>query len=225
MENDVIITEKIIMEDLFYHNDSIMNITIKYPSFRSEEYPLFTKYLNYYYYNKMVVNEMYHINELYELAKEQYDYSMENQYPILPYELYIDYRITYNDNCTISLYYEIYTFTGGAHGNTDRKSDTWNLNSRREMNLYDYFVDPANYKDIIIEEIDKQIGETATDDFFMYFENYKELVEETFQKDNYYLTKEGIVIYFQQYDIAPYSSGIPTFLIPYSNENIIPPSC
>ncbi|MFU2363539.1 MAG: RsiV family protein, partial [Clostridiales bacterium] len=36
---------------------------------------------------------------------------------------------------------------------------------------------------------------------------------ETINFDSYYLTPKGIVIYFQQYDIAPYSSGLPEFLI------------
>lgn len=46
-----------------------------------------------------------------------------------------------------------------------------------------------------------------------YFENYCELVLETFRLENYYIIPNGIVIYFQQYDIAPYSSGIPIFYI------------
>ena len=31
--------------------------------------------------------------------------------------------------------------------------------------------------------------------------------------DNFYITGDGVVIFFNQYEIAPYSSGIPTFLV------------
>ncbi len=49
-----------------------------------------------------------------------------------------------------------------------------------------------------------------------YFDNYPPLVAGTFNKNSFYCTDEGIVVYFQQYDIAPYSSGIPEFPLPYS---------
>ena len=48
------------------------------------------------------------------------------------------------------------------------------------------------------------------------FDDYPELLRSTFQAGNFYLTPEGIVIYYQQYDIAPYSSGITEFLLPFS---------
>ena len=47
----------------------------------------------------------------------------------------------------------------------------------------------------------------------IYFPDYCQLALETFRLENYYLTQKGIVIFFQQYDIAPYSSGIMTFLL------------
>ena len=49
-----------------------------------------------------------------------------------------------------------------------------------------------------------------------YFENYKELINKTFNPNSFYCTPEGISVYYQQYDIAPYSSGIREFLMPYT---------
>ena len=40
--------------------------------------------------------------------------------------------------------------------------------------------------------------------------------KKTFHPQNFYLTSEGVVVFFALYDIAPHSTGIPTFLIPYS---------
>jgi hypothetical protein len=52
-----------------------------------------------------------------------------------------------------------------------------------------------------------------------------QLVNENLKVNNFYLTKEGVVIYFQQYDIAPYSSGLPTFVIPYGPGGAVTPRC
>lgn len=71
---------------------------------------------------------------------------------------------------------------------------------------------PPDDKTYLLSEINTQI-QTEPD---FYFENAGELAEKTFRADRFYCTPEGIVIYYQQYDIAPYASGIPEFLIPYS---------
>ncbi|MEA4987263.1 MAG: RsiV family protein, partial [Anaerovorax sp.] len=51
----------------------------------------------------------------------------------------------------------------------------------------------------------------------IYFDDYETLVVETFNPKNFYCTPEGVVVYYLQYDIAPYSSGIREFLIPYGD--------
>ena len=102
--------------------------------------------------------------------------------------------------------------TGGAHGNTVRASDTWNLNVSRRLRLSGLFCRPDDYQELIFPKIREQIAENPE----IYFDNYEQLIVENFQESNFYTTSEGIVIYYQQYDIAPYSSGIREFLIPYS---------
>ena len=98
-------------------------------------------------------------------------------------------------------------FSGGAHGNTIRTSQTWNLNYQRMIPLY-YFFDNNPYFIInVLKKINNQIKENPEN----YFDNYCDLVLQTFNEKNFYITQKNVIIYFQQYDIAPYSSGIPTF--------------
>lgn len=101
-------------------------------------------------------------------------------------------------------------FQDGAHGNTIRTSQTWNL-KKGEMVPLEYFFNNPYFMVEILKQINSQILENPE----IYFENTCNLVLETFNSKNFYLTPSGIVIYFQQYDIAPYSSGIPTFTISY----------
>ena len=65
----------------------------------------------------------------------------------------------------------------------------------------------------IVKEINAQIAKQNENGTGAYFPDYCSLILETINFDSYYLTPKGIVIYFQQYDIAPYSSGLPEFLI------------
>lgn len=218
MRNSVIVKKNVVNEDLYYKNEQIISITINYPHFQSLKFSHCINYINDYFFSKLVLDSKQEILKLYKSAQTEYEYARANNYPFRKYEYFLDFFITYNDNCTISLYYDIYTYTAGAHGTTLRQSDTLDLNKCEPTFLADYLVDKRNYRDIIIREIIAQIKETEGTDQFIYFEEYVKLVEETFDEDNFYLDESngGVVIYFQQYDIAPYSSGIPTFKIPFS---------
>ena len=68
----------------------------------------------------------------------------------------------------------------------------------------------------ILQNINKQIEENIQSGNGQYFDNYCKLVLETFNPQNFYILSDSLfAIYFQQYDIAPYSSGIPVFEINY----------
>lgn len=221
----VIVREKALKQDMYYKNTIIMSYTIKYPQFISETYQTLTNKLNSLYRTKAVMYERSNIMNLYQMAMVEYEYSIENNYPVRPFEAYVDYKVTYNQNCALSLYFDQYEFAGGAHGLTIRYSDSWNLPKSKRIELADLFPHKGHYRDYLLQTIDKQIGQKQETESSMFFENYVQLVNENLRLNNFYLTKEGVVIYFQQYDIAPYSSGIPTFLIPYGPGGAVAPRC
>lgn len=49
----------------------------------------------------------------------------------------------------------------------------------------------------------------------VYFDDYRKLIAQYFNEEQYYLTPQGVAIYYQQYEIAPYSTGIVVFTVPY----------
>jgi hypothetical protein len=221
----IIVREKVLQQDMYYKNNNIMKYTIKYPQFISETYQTLANKLNSLYRTKAVMYERSNIMNLYQMAMVEYEYSVANNYPIRQFEAYVDYYITYNQNCVLSLYFDQYEYAGGAHGLTVRYSDTWNLPKSKRIELSELFPHRAHYRDFVIQIIDKQIECQMAEEGSMYFENYAQLVNENFKTNNFYLTREGLVIYFQQYDIAPYASGLPTFVIPYGPCGAIPPKC
>ena len=119
------------------------------------------------------------------------------------------YECFYNSEI-ISIPMTYYEYTGGAHGLTIKISYNYNLKTGEILTLNNLFKDDFNYNEII----DKFIREEILKEPTLYFDE-GELFKGVDEKQAYYLSKDGIVIYFQQYEIAPYSSGIREFKIPY----------
>lgn len=219
------VEERILQQDLYYKEHKVMSYTIKYPEFYSEEFALIVDKLNVLYRTNAKVYEKTLVNNLYQQAMVEYEYSIANGFPIRVFEVFVDYNITYNKNCTLSLYFDQYEYTGGAHGMTVRTSDTWDLIRSRMMKLKDFFICDDAYQEYIITNISIQIAEQIAAGDDMYFDDYFHLVRENFKPNNFYLVDEGIVIYYDLYDIAPYAAGIRTFLIPFRKGIVLEPSC
>jgi len=216
--------EIIIKKDLYHNKILLLSYTIQYPQFSSERFQMTLSRINRYYKAKATAQQLYFEHKLFRMAIEQYEDAIKNGFPVRKFEAFVAYTMTYNQNCAISLFFDRYEYTGGAHGNNEQYSDTWNLQSGVQMKLSRLFAN-QNYKTYIIRMINLQIAEQIANGTNQYFENYSELVTQYFNEDSFYLTPQGVAIYFQQYEIAPYSSGIPTFLIPYSNGYATPPRC
>ena len=80
-----------------------------------------------------------------------------------------------------------------------------------EILLSDILKEKKDYVDIINQEIKRQI-ELNPQEYFSEFSVFQSISEE----QPFYLIEDGIVVYFGLYEIAPYSSGIRYFEIPYS---------
>ncbi|NLP35706.1 MAG: DUF3298 and DUF4163 domain-containing protein [Clostridiales bacterium] len=220
-----IVKEQVAQQDLYYKGHKVMSYTIKYPQFLSDTFQTLADKLNSLYRTKAYMYEKKTVNRLYQQAMAEYEYSVANNFPIREFEVYEDYTITYNQNCALSLYIDRYEYTGGAHGSTIRTSDTWNLQRSRKIEIKDLYHGEQDYQEYIIDNINRKIAEDIAAGDDLYFDDYTQLVSKNFKPKNFYLTEEGAVFYYQQYDIAPYAAGIRTFLIPYSPDGIVEPTC
>ena len=221
----IVVREKEIQQDMYYKNTLILSYTIKYPKFVSSTFHALAHKLNTLYRTKAVMYEKSNIMNLYQMAMVEYEYSISNHFPVHQFEAYVTYVVTYNQSCALSLYFDQYEYTGGAHGLTVRTSDTWDLQRSRRMELADFFPNRSDPKEFIVQSIIKQMKDQISEGDSFYFEDYDKLVEDNFKRNNFYLSKEGLVLYFQQYDIAPYAAGLPTFVIPYGPGGALMPRC
>lgn len=117
------------------------------------------------------------------------------------------YAVKLNKNGLLSVTITEYVYTGGAHGNTAVLAYVMNVATGQVYNLQDIFRPGENY----CAQLEKIIrDEISTRDPKAYW--FKGLE----QSPSFYLIEEGLVVYFQPYEIGPWSTGVPRFVIPYS---------
>lgn len=204
------IRTKTLSGELKYKNTVILTYKIEYPEIVYSYFDFGRNIFNRYNRDKAIRLENYAKTDLYNSAVETYNFNVSNGYPIMVYELVSEYNVTYDKDFIVSLYMDTYEFAGGAHGNTNRSSQNWNLRIGKQLPLSYFYPNNPNYVVDILKNINNQIKEKSE----FYFDNYCELVLENFNLNSYYVTQNDVAIFFQQYEIAPYSTGIPTFLIP-----------
>lgn len=199
-----------------YNNTIVLTLSISRPEVRLEQNPQAQARINRRYSEE--ANTFYRMvsTTLYRQAVQFYHDSIKNNFPFRPYDAVMNYEVTLNEACYLSSYYDRYQYTGGAHGSTIRASDTFSLKTGQRLPLSYFFRPGFNYRGFLLGQIIKQADRNMQQEP-IYFENYRELIVQNFNPSSYFLSPEGINIYYQQYDIAPYSSGIIVFTIPYAS--------
>lgn len=179
-------------------------VKVKYPMLQGGEKEVIDKI------NKVIADyTLDWINDIKLLGEE---YSKEykksgNEMPKM--EAYSLFESFHTDEL-ISLPVTYYQYTGGAHGLTTKVAYNYNLKTGKILKLKDLFKEGFDYKRII----DKKVREDIEKEKDIYFENGA-LFKGISENQAYYLNRDSIIVYFQQYEIAPYSSGIREFKIPY----------
>lgn len=194
-----------------YKNTVVLTLSIRYPVIWLPVSRNAQNRINRTLQSQICYYQRYVSTSLYKGAMKEYQDAQKNGFPFRPYDAVMQYEISYNYNCYFSTYHDIYEFTGGAHGNTIRTSDTWNLKTGRRLPLSAYFPPGTDYQKLFLEQILIQADKEHSN----YFENYRELIVQNFNPKNYYLSEDGFNLYYQQYEIAPYSTGIVVFTVFY----------
>lgn len=121
------------------------------------------------------------------------------------------YIVHYQKNDLLSLSVFYYCYTLGAHGCMVQEAYNLNLANGERIPLQNILKEKKDYLKIINQEIKRQIKLNPK----AYFDDGA--VFQSISKEKpFYLIEDGIVIYFRLHEIAPYSSGIRYFKIPFS---------
>ena len=121
------------------------------------------------------------------------------------------YIVHYQKDNILSLSVFYYCYTLGAHGCTVQEAYNLNLTNGERISLSDILKEKKDYEEIINQEIKRQIRQNPQ----AFFEDGAAF-QSISPEQPFYLIEDGIVVYFGLYEIAPYSSGIRYFKIPFS---------
>ena len=217
INNKAEIIDRNIKKEFKHGEIIIMNLDIPYPEIRLDQKPAVQKHINNSYRSTVSQFYKYVSTKLYNDVLKYYKDTVKNGFPFHAYDVVMKYTVTLNDNCPLSTYFDRYEYTGGAHGNTTRFSDNWDLRTSYHIKMKDLFKRGENYRRLVLAQILKQADINYKENSYLYFENYRELIVKNFNPGSFNLTPTEIAVYYQQYDIAPYVTGIVVFDISYES--------
>lgn len=201
--NDIIITNKHIKQET-----SVINEDINFPKVSSTKYIEGVDKIN-----TIIEKDIFTWREdLTQLSKQYEKDFKDSKDELIPFELVTKYDVTYNDNNLLSIPMDYYQFTGGAHGLTTKIGYNFQVDTGNKLKLKDLFNDNFDFKTIINKKVSEEIAKNPQE-YFGDGADFKGIKDE----QDFYLDKDGLVVYFQLYEIAPYSSGIKEFRIPYGD--------
>lgn len=142
-----------------------------------------------------------------------------HQSQVSPYELWGSYSLTRPSPAALSITFEIWTYTGGAHGNLDIITLNYSLLTGQRLGLVDIFEDSEAALALMSAWSHKQLAprlggvrqeQTLRDGLMPVPENFASLT----------LTPEGVRINFQPYQVAPWAAGAQSVDMPL--EELLP---
>ncbi|EGT2203068.1 copper amine oxidase domain-containing protein [Clostridioides difficile] len=158
--------------------------------------------------NDKIKNDIFEFyNKSYKEAKQ---YLKDNPDEKNKFVANVDFELKKNTDSALSIKVRYYTYSGGAHGFYQDIAYNVDMRTGKFLELMDLFKDNTKYKEVIDEEIKRQIAELEKkDEENIGIYNFKGIKE----NQNFYLQDDNLVIYFDLYDITPYAAGIPEFSI------------
>lgn len=130
-----------------------------------------------------------------------------------PCELMGSYTLTRPSANALSIVFEIWTYTGGAHGNLDVIPLTYSLISGQRLGLVDIFENVDKALEIMSDASRKELAirlgggredSMIHDGTVPVAENFSALA----------LVPGGVRVYFQPYQVAPWAAGAQRVFIP-----------
>lgn len=133
------------------------------------------------------------------------------------FEFDIDSSSVYEDTNHISFLLNVYQFTGGAHGTTSLIPITYSKQTKKLLSLEEA-VQPTrkDWLSVLSTEARKQLNTQVQKQKFASSEDWISKGTEP-AKENFAiftLEKNSVRIIFSQYQVGPYSSGMPEIIVP-----------
>lgn len=209
------VARRTIQEKHTYQGMAMVNADIAWPAAGGDAPRLFARRFNEYYEREAQKRRRHAREAMYADALADYKFSQGKGYPFNPYELMQVFDVSYNSMPVLSLYFDVYQYTGGAHGMTERTGNTWDLHRCRMLEMRDLFARGYDYRGAILRYVEAEALRRQAGGEAQYFEGLAENVYKYFDERNYYLSCQGLNLFYPLYSLAPYYVGIQAFAVPY----------
>ena len=156
--------------------------------------------------------------ELYRRACQAAAAAREQSRPFRPWEASLDYTVTLQDEALLSLYLDAYEYTGGAHGLTTRRADTWEPRTGTVRTLSSFFPPRKRWRRLVLLDMQAQARRRIASGESLFYDDWQERMEREFDPERFYLTPEGLALFYPLYAVAPYAEGIPVFVLPHPDQ-------
>ncbi|MCX7614533.1 MAG: DUF3298 and DUF4163 domain-containing protein [Clostridiales bacterium] len=207
-----IIEEKSIQDEMLYNDIKVLRYSIFYPILTGKEETL---RINAFYLSRIKRMERFIRTRLYKETVSRYKKSVNRQIPFFETQVTSDFCTSSITDTFFSVYEDSYEYLGGANGQNERTAQTWFIKREKKLRLSDFFRRGTHWRNTIFNFISDTIRKQLEDGEDTYFDNWELLIRRYFNQNNYYLTEEGFAVFYQETTIAPHSSGVIVFTVPY----------
>lgn len=154
------------------------------------------------------------------LTKVSFDVKEENVDTTAPnyvshYEYYDIYDVLVNQDGFLSVLLDSYDYEGGAHGIRSKKVVNIDLKNEELLSLPNLFLDDADYKTLLLSEIEKSMQYPSYDGEYEFVNVPTELPKDDafyFDFDNQTLT-----VFYEPYELSAGARSFVYFYIPLAN--------
>ena len=201
-------TAKETVSDLLYYDKKpVLELYIEYPQV-SGPFSKFSEEKFNSYYLKKARRENRHAREtVYFETVREYKALKKEGFPFMLNSYRSTFEEEFSSEKYVSLTFDLYTFTGGAHGFTERTADTWDMKRGERVGLSEVCRECTPEKNIA--EVRRQIKENPE----IFFPDAETLAAKNYNPKNFYIKDGDVYVFYPLYSIAPYSSGILSFKI------------
>lgn len=162
-------------------------------------------------------------NMMLELAQDNYSYAVStgNDGLSLEYAASRTVDVGRADSAVVSLVYDDYLYTGGAHGSYNDTAYVFDAETGEELSLDKLSTDYDAFATFVTKfMVDKAESDSSYSDridpSILPAEQYSAAFGALLREGSWYLGSDGLVFFSQLEEFGPYAAGIVEFTIPYA---------